>query len=68
MGKTCQKSLYYINQVITMNLILVYPDPDKQYYLFTDSSKHSWSDILIQYIEQVREDCTKLKVPHPITY
>ena len=30
------------------NLILFYPDPDKQYYLFTDSSKHSWSGILVQ--------------------
>ena len=33
-----------------------------------DSSKHSWSDILKQYNEQTREDGTKLKIPHPITY
>ena len=48
--------------------ILVYLDPDKQYYLFTDSSKHSWSDIFVQYTEQEREDGSKFKVPHTITY
>ena len=41
----CQKSLDYLKQVITMNPILVYPD--KQYYLFMDSSRHSCSGILI---------------------
>ena len=45
----CQKSLDYIKQVFTTNPILVYPDLDKQYYLFKDSSKHSWSGILVQY-------------------
>ena len=60
----CQKSLDYIKQVITTNPILVDPDPDKQYYLFMDSSKHSWNRILVQYTEQAREDDTKFKVPH----
>ena len=64
----CQESLDYVKQVITTNPILVYPDPDKQYYLFTDSSKHSWSGILIQHTEQVKEDGTKFKVPYYITY
>ena len=64
----CQKSLDYIKQVITTNPILFYPDPNKQYYHFTHSSKHSWSGILVQYTEQAREDGTKLKVFHPITY
>ena len=64
----CQKSLDYIKQVITTNPILVYPDPDKQYYPFMDSSKHSQSNILVQYTEHLREDGTILKVPHPITY
>ena len=64
----CQKSLDYMRQVITTNPVLVYPDPEKQYYLFMDSSKHSWSGIFVQYAEQVREDGTKLEVPHPIIY
>ena len=38
----CQKSLDYVKQIITTSPLLVYPDTDEQYYLFTDSSKHSW--------------------------
>ena len=64
----CQKSLEYIKQVITTNLILIYPDPNKQYFLFTDSSKHSWSGILIQHSDQTKDNWTKIKIPHPITY
>ena len=41
----CQRSLDYIKQVITANPIFIYPDPNKQYYLFTDSSIYSWSGI-----------------------
>ena len=38
------KILEYIKQVITANPILIYPDPDKQYFLSADSSKHlGWS-------------------------
>ena len=35
----CQKTLDYIKLVITTNPVLVYPDPDKQCYLFMDRSK-----------------------------
>ena len=43
--------------------ILAYSDPDKQLYLFTDSSKHSWSGILGWYAEQEQEYGTKLNIP-----
>ena len=33
-----------------------------------DSSKHSLSGIIIQYSEQTKDDGTKIKIPHPITY
>ena len=66
--KQCQKSLDYMKQIITTSPILAYPDPDKQNYLFTDSSKHSWSRILVKYTKQMKEYGTKLNVPHPITY
>ena len=36
------------------------PTP-KQYYLFTDSSKHSWSGILVQYLAQIMMTELKLK-------
>ena len=64
----CQKNLDYVKQVITSSPILVYPYSDKQCYLFTDRSKHSWSGILMQYHEQVQEDRTIVNIPHPITY
>ena len=58
-----------MKQVITSSPILVYPDPNKQFYLFTVSSKkNSWSGISIQYQEQIKEDGTAVKVPHAITY
>ena len=66
--KKCQKSLDLVKQVITTNPFLIYPDLDKQYCLFMNSSKHSWSGIFIQYTKQIKEDGTKLKLPHPITH
>ena len=54
--------------IITTNPILAYPDPDYQYYLFTDSSKHSWSGILVQHTEQMKEYGTILNIPYPNTY
>ena len=63
-----QKSIDYVKQVLTSSPILVYPDLDKRYYLLTDSSKHSWSGILILYHENVKEDGTIVNVPHPIKY
>ena len=42
--------------------ILIYPHLKKQYYLFMDSSKHSWSDILVQYAEQTKDDGTRIKI------
>ena len=47
---------------------MIYPYPDKQYYISTDSSKISWSGILVQYAEQAVDDGTKIKIPHPITF
>ena len=64
----CQKRLSYIKQIITMSLILVYPDPDKQYCLFNDRGKHTWSGILVQYTEQMKKDGINLNITHPIIY
>ena len=57
----CQRSLEYIKQVITTKPILIYPNPNKQYYLFMVSSKHSWSGNFVQYSEQAKDDGTKIK-------
>ena len=37
-----------------------------QYYLFTDTSKHSWSGVLVQYSEHEQENFTKSHISHPI--
>ena len=37
-----------------------FPDPNKQYYLFTDSSNHSWIGILVQYAEWTKDNGTKI--------
>ena len=33
-----------------------------------DSSKHSWSGILVQYAEQTKDYGTRIKISHLITY
>ena len=37
-----------LKQCLMTSPILVYLDPNKDYYLFTDASKHTWSAILMQ--------------------
>ena len=46
----CQKRLDYIKEITTTRPILAYPDI--QYYHFRDSSKDSWSRVLVHYNEQ----------------
>ena len=33
---------------LTRSPLVIYPDPNKGYYLFTDASKYTWSAILMQ--------------------
>ena len=54
-----------MKQVITTNPILICPDPNKQYFLFTDSCKHTCSGILIQYSKQTKDDGSKIKLLLP---
>ena len=68
MGLGFQKTLDYVKQIISTNPILIYPDPYKQCCLFMDSIKLSCNGIIIQYTEQIKEDRTKLKMLHPVTY
>ena len=55
MEHAATESLDYVKQVTTDSLILAYLDPDRQYYLFTDSDKVSLSEILIQYMSKQKE-------------
>ena len=57
-----------IKYAITNSLVLIYPDPNKQYHMFTDSLNHTWSVVLTQTRETLREN-GKLDITyHPITY
>ena len=43
----------------------MYPDPNKDYHLFTDASKDTWSAVLMQDQSTVSSDCLDLR---PIAY
>ena len=42
----CQTALDTIKHAITNSPVLIYPDPNKQYHLFTDASNHTKSGVL----------------------
>ena len=42
----CQTALDTIKHSITNSPVLIYPDPNKQYYPFTGASNHTWSGVL----------------------
>ena len=63
----CEKSFQLLKQMIVEKPILVYPDPNKPYVLFTDASKYAWSCVLMQeYIYEI--DGKEKRVLHLITY
>ena len=65
---TCQTALDTIKHAINNSPVLIYPDPNKQYHMFTDASNHTWSGALTQTRETLREN-RKLNITyHPITY
>ena len=44
----CQNSLDLAKEILTSPPILVYPDPNEKYHLFTDASNFTWSAALMQ--------------------
>ena len=55
----CHNSLHCIKDFITSSPILRYPDPNLPYVLYTDSSKYTWSGILVQKQTVELPDSTK---------
>ena len=47
--------------------VLVYPDPNKLYTLYTDASKYAWSGVLTQECTTI-VDGKEVTLQHPITY
>ena len=64
----CQTTLDMIKHAITNSSVLIYPDPNKQYHLFTDASNHTWSGVLTQTRETLRENGQLDISYYPITY
>ena len=50
----CQTALDTIKHAIANSSVLIYPDPNKHYHLFTDTSNHTWSGVLTQTRETLR--------------
>ena len=50
---------------LTRSPVLIYPDPNKEYYLFTNASKYTWSAILmhINDIESVGAQLQPVCIP-----
>ena len=44
----CQKAFETPRDSFRKSPVLVYPDPDKPYTLFTDALKYAWSAVLTQ--------------------
>ena len=64
----CQTVLNTFKHTISNSPVPLHPDPNKQYYLFTDASSHTWSGVLTQTREILKQN-GKLDVTyHPITY
>ena len=64
----CQTALDTIKHAIINMPALIYPDPSKQYHLFTDTSNHTWSGVLTLTRETLKDN-GKLDITyHPITY
>ena len=64
----CQTALDMIKHAITNSPVLIYPDQNKQYHLFTDASNHTWPGVLTQTRETLKEN-GKLDITYyPIPY
>ena len=61
----CQLEFDTLKKYLTEGPILVYPDPDKDYHLFTDVSKETWSAVLMQDQKTIPSDTPDLQ---PVAY
>ena len=63
----CQESFNLLKTSLMIELILMYPDPNYPYVLFTDTSKYAWACVLTQ--EKTHQiEGKEVKILHPITY
>ena len=65
--KKCQTSFELLKEALIKEPILVYPDPQKGYVLYTDASKYAWACVLTQTYQYDKENKT-VTINHPVTY
>ena len=63
----CQESFELLKASLMTKSILMYPDPNLPYVLFTDASKYAWTCVLMQEKTYILEE-KEVKILHPITY
>ena len=63
----CQASFELLKELLMIEPILRYPDPNKPYVLYTDASKYAWACVLTQEFTHDFEG-KKVTIHHPITY
>ena len=63
----CQESFKLLKAILKMEPILMYPDPNLPYVLFTDASKYAWACILTQEKTHMFEE-KETRILYPITY
>ena len=63
----CQAAFELLKEAIITSPILKYPDPNKGYTLFTDTSKYAWACVLTQEY-QYEKGGKEYKINHPITF
>ena len=55
----CQQTFDRLKELLSKEPILKYPDPNKQYTLFTDASKYAWACVLTQEYEYYQDPKTR---------
>ena len=60
-------SFEFLKEALIKEPILQFPDPNKPYTLYTDTSKYAWSCVLTQQYTHERDE-KQVIVNHPITY
>ena len=63
----CQTSFEILKEALMKEPILVYPDPELPYTLFTDASKYAWAAVLTQAYNYDKES-KEITINHPITF
>ena len=65
--KKCQTSFEILKEALMKEPILVYPDPELPYILFTDASKYAWAAVLTQAYDYDKKN-KEITINHPITF